>query len=225
MARLTKIVWPLLDLQAVCLNQTLAAAGNLTINGTLSSNPNLPNVRAEFPKIARQVTVSSTGNLSAIQFTVTGIGDNGYAKSVPIAGPNNNTVTTGNELFSIVTSVSTDAAVGTNVRVGTGTLGATQWFLSDHYIAVSHLSVNVIVTGTINYTFQTTYDDPTTNAAYVVKTPIDGVTIPTIPTTTAMVGATVSCMADYTIPTHYSRVYVNSSDATGALAINFLQQG
>jgi len=225
MAHLTKITWPLLDLQAVCLNQTLAAAGNLIINGTLSSNPNLPNIRAEFPKICRQVTISSTGNLSGIQFTITGIGDNGYPKSVTIAGPNNNTVTTVNELFTIVNSVSANAAVATNVRVGTGTLGATQWFLSDHYRDVNHLAVNVIVTGTINYSFQTTYDDPTTNPNYVVKTPIDGVTIPTVPTTTPMVNQTVSDLADYTIPTHYSRVYVNSSDATGALVVNFLQQG
>lgn len=226
MSKGTKITWPLLDLQAVCLNQTLGAAGNLIINGTLSSNPNLPNLRAEFPKICRQITISSTADLSGIQFTISGIGDNGYPKSVPIAGPNNNTVTTVAELFSIVNSVSANAAVATNVRVGAGSVGATQWFLSDHYRELSHLSVNVIVSATtINYTFQTTYDDPTTNAAYVIKTPIDGVTIPTIPTATPMVAATVSCLADYTIPTRYSRVYINSSNATGLATINFLQQG
>jgi len=226
MSKVTNISWPLLDLQAVCLNQTLGAAGNLIINGTLSTNPNLPNIRAEFPKICRQITLSSTGNLSGIQFTITGIGDNGYPKSVAIAGPNNNTVSTGAELFSIVNSISANAAVATNVRAGTGSVGATQWFLSDHYRAVNDLAVNVIVgANVINYTFQTTYDDPTTNAAFVVKTPIDGVTVPTIPTATPMVGATVSCLTNYKFPTRYSRVYINSSDATGTATINFLQQG
>lgn len=225
MSKVTTIIWPLLDLQAICLNQTLAAAGSLIINGTLSSNPNLPNVRVEFSKIARRISLQSAGNLSGVQFTISGIGDNGYPKSVTIAGPNNNIVNTGTELFSIVNSVSTNAAVGTNVRVGTGAAGATQWFLSDHYRKVNHLSVNVVVTGVVDYSFQTTFDDPTTNPNFVVKTPIDGVTIQTIPTATPMVNATVSCLSDYTIPTHYSRIYINSSDATGALTISFLQQG
>lgn len=225
MSRPTTISWPLSDLQAVCLNQTLVASGNLIINGTLSSNPNLPNVRAEFPKICRQVTIQSTGNLLGVQFTISGIGDNGYPKSITISGLNNNTITTGTELFTTVNSVSTNGAVATNVRVGTGTVGSTQWFLNDHYKESNHLSVNVTVTGTINYSFQTTLDNPTTNPTYTVKTPIDGVTIPTIPTATPMVNSTVSCLSDYTIPTSYSRIYINSSDATGSLVINFLQQG
>lgn len=225
MSKPITISWPLSDLQAVCLNQTLAAAGNLVINGTLATNPELPNIRAEFPKICRQVTIQSTGNLSGVQFTITGVGDNGYPKAVTIAGPNNNTVNTGANLFTIVNSVYANAAVATNVRVGTGTVGATQWILNDHYRSVNALSVNVTVTGTINYSFQTTFDDPTTNAAYTVKTPIDGVTIPTVPTATPMINATASSLANYTIPTRYSRIYINSSDGTGALVINFLQQG
>lgn len=225
MSKSTTIIWPVLDLQAVCANQTLAAAGNLIINGTLATNPNLPNVRAEFPKIARRISLQSTGNLSGVQFTISGIGDNGYPKSVIIAGPNNSIVNTGASLFTIVNSVTVSAAVLTNVQVGTAAVGATQWFLSGHYREVNHLAVNVTVTGVVDYSFQTTYDDPTTNSAFTVKTPIDGVTIPTIPTATPMVNATVSCLADYTIPTRYSRIYMNSSDATGALKISFLQQG
>lgn len=227
MAHPTKFTWPVLDLQAVCFNQTLAAAGNLIINGNLSSNPNLPNVRAEFPKICRQIAISSTGNLSGIQFTITGIGDNGYPKSVTIAGPNNNTVNTGLEFFTIVNSVSANAAVGTNVRVGTGTIGATQWFLSDNYKTVNSLAISVIIVGggSISYTFLTTLDDPINNPNYIIRSPIDGVTIPTIPTATPMVNQPANCMADFTIPTRYSRIYIESSNATGALVANFLQQG
>jgi hypothetical protein len=225
MSKPITIIWPVLDLAAVCANQTLAAPGSLIINGTLASNPNVPNLRAEFPKIARRVSLQSAGNLSGVNFTITGIGDNGYPKSVTIAGPNNSIVNTGASLFTIVNSVTVDAPVATNVQVGTGAVGATQWILSDHYRDVNHLSINVVVTGVVDYTFQTTYDDPTTNPNYVVKTPIDGVTIPTIPTATPMVHATVSCLADYTIPTRYSRIFMNSSDATGALEVNFLQQG
>jgi hypothetical protein len=217
--------WPLSDLNAVCLNQTLAAAGNLVINGTLSSNPNLPNVRAEFPKIARQIIIQSAGNLAGVQFTITGIGDDGYPKTVTITGPNASIETTGANLFQIVNSVYANGVVGTNVRVGTGTVGATQWFLSDHYKSYFQTSVNVVVTGTINYSFQTTFDDPTTNVNYNVKYPIDGVTVQTVPTATPMIAATVSCLARYDIPSHYSRIYINSSDATGALAINLLEQG
>lgn len=225
MSKPISISWPLLDLQAVCLNQTLGAAGNLIINGTLSSNPNLINVRAEFPKICRQITIQSAGNLAGVQFTITGIGDNGYPKTATIAGPNANTVNTGTNLFSTVNSVSTNGAVATNVRVGTGSVGATQWILSDHYKSFFQTAVNVVVTGTINYSFQSTFDDPTTNAAYNIKYPIDGVTVLTVPTATPMIAATVSCLAHYDLPANYSRIYINSSDATGALAINILEQG
>ncbi len=226
MPKPTRIVWPVSDLAAVCLYQTRADAGNLLINGTLSSNQSLPEIRAEFPGICRQITLESAGNLAGVLFTISGIGDDGQLKTTAINGPNANTVNTGANLFSKITSVHVSAAVAFNVRVGTGLVGATRWYLSDYLKVVDSLVVSVnVVANVINYTFQTTFDDPTTGAAYSFITPIDGVTIPTIPTATSMVARTVSCTANYTIPTRYSRVYINSSDATGNAVINFMQQG
>lgn len=85
-------------------SQTTGGAGNLTLTG---ANPAVP---LEF-------TLYSTGNLSAVTFTVTGFGIDGSAQSEAITGPNNTTKTS-TTAFSAVTQVAVSAAVGTAVEVG-----------------------------------------------------------------------------------------------------------
>ena len=236
MARPTKYVWPVADNQAVCLPQQLGAAGNLIINGTLSVNEQIvggtnssltSNYFANFPGIARAVTITSTGNLLGINFTITGYIDSVRTTSVTIAGPNNGTVSTATvpAYFTKVTSVTASAAVGTNVSVGTGTVGWTLWFRNDYNRIKSDLTVAVEVGGTINYTFEITLDDVDSVASPTVFDPIDGVTIPTVPAATAMSAATTSIVSDYFWPTNASRIHINSSDGTGTITAYFLQQG
>ena len=184
----------------------------------MSTNPNVPNVRLSSVKFLAKLLLQSAGNLSGVQFTITGRGEDGRPRSLTIAGPNNSTVNTGGTYFSIVNSVSANLPVASNVRVGSGPVGVTNWFYSDYYKQVSNLSINVFVGGTINYTFQTTSD-------YIIRTPIDGVTIPTVPASTPMISQTVSCSADYTVPTYASRIAINSAGADGFAVITFLQQG
>lgn len=237
MARPTKYVWPVEDNQAVCLPQQLGAAGNLIINGTLSVNEQIvggtnssltSNYFANFPGITRAVSITSTGDLSGINFTITGYIDSVRTASVTIAGPNNSTVSTATvpAYFTKVTSVTASAAVGTNVSVGTGTVGYTLWFRNDYNRIKSDLTVFVdVVAGTINYTFETTLDDVDSVAAPNVFDPIDGVSIPTIPAATPMGGATTTIVSNYFWPTNASRIHINSSDGTGTLVVYFLQQG
>jgi len=225
MSRPVKILWPVTNTQAVCLNQTLGAAGYLNINGSLASDINNPPRFVKFDNIARQITLTSTANLSGIQFTIIGLDEYGNEDVVQINGPNNNTVNTGASLFSVVQSVFANAAVGTNVSVGTGTVGATVWIRSDYQRSVNNFVVSVDVTGTINYSFETVLYDPNLLEGDAIIHPIDGVTIPTIPTATPMTNCTVDCTASYNFPTHSSRIYVNSSDGTGSLKIYFIQQG
>lgn len=238
MARPTRILWPTPDSRAVCLPQTLAAAGNLLINGTLSVNEQITGgtnssleslYLANFPGITRAVTLTSTGNLSGVNFTITGYIDSVRTASVTIAGPNNNTVSTADIVpavyFTKVTNIYADGVVGTNVMAGTGTSGATLWFRNDYNRIKSDLMVYVDVIGTVNYTFQTTLDDVDQISTPTTISPIDGLTIPTFPAATSMSGATVSVAANYTWPTNASRIFINSSAGNGDLSIWFLQQG
>lgn len=218
MSRPVTIQWPVASTTAVCLSQALGAAGSLVINGTLS----FAGV-ATFPNIERIVTLTSAGNDSGVNFTITGTLQ-GSVVSETIAGPNANTVST-TQKFTTVTSVTVNGALVANASVGTGLTGSTVWIQSDYYRTNNALAVAVIVTAAVTYTFETTFDDVHSVASPVVLEPIDGVTVPVIPAASDMTGATTTVLANYTIPTNFSRIRISASDATGAATVYFLQQG
>lgn len=226
MSKPIKIVWPVADVAAVCALQTTAAGGGpLKINGTLATTDTSVPIYAVFPSIIRAVTLTSAANLSGTQFTITGYVPNSvHLVTSVIAGPNANTVTTA-EQFNIVTSVSTGAGLVGNVSVGTGRVGSTFWLLHDYFREVANAAIVVSVTAnTINYTFQSTLDDPFISTP-VSFAPIEGVTVETVPADTPMINATVSILSRLEFPVHSSRILINSSDATGTLTFSFLQQG
>lgn len=209
MSNPTVFNWPSPDTQAVSLTQTLAGAGNLTINGTLSNFGTGLLLQAAFKGIYRLVTLTSVNDLHLVNFTITGTYQ-GQVISEVLAGPNSNTVASVN-LYDSVTSISANGAAAA-VSAGTGTTGATHWFNSNYQSSVANLAIQAEVLGTINYSFQTTLDDVQT-VTPVVFTPI-----------VAMTGATTSQLGSYSAPTAYSRVIINSS-TNGSVLVTFLQQG
>ena len=99
---------------AVCATQSAAAAGNLTINGTLASGG------VATLDVPRAVTVTSTGNDSTVNVTI--YGTDVYGKSLvwSTAGPNAS-FTTSAKAFKTVTRVAVDTAVvSTLIAIGTG---------------------------------------------------------------------------------------------------------
>ena len=80
---------------------------------TLTANPVVNTVPA-------LVSLTSTGNISAVNFTITGTNAQGTVISETLSGPNNNTVFTANP-FASVTSVFCSAAVGTSTSIGVAT--------------------------------------------------------------------------------------------------------
>lgn len=77
---------------------------------TLTATPYLPAAPST-------ITLTSTGNISAVNFTIRGTDATGAVVTEVIAGPNNNTVYT-NNVFASVMSVYCSAAVGTATSVG-----------------------------------------------------------------------------------------------------------
>lgn len=150
---------------AVCALQTTAGAGNFIINGTTAVNIQQANWvagTASYVPIAqldaqRNVTLTSTGNISAVNFTITGTDQNGLPISETLAGPNNNTVTTISNFYT-VTQVAVSAAVGTNTSVGSAATGASVPVPVDQYLTPANVEVAVEVSGTLNYTVQYTND-------------------------------------------------------------------
>lgn len=138
-----------LDRNGICEAQQLAAAGNLIINGVYASGG------VATLETQRIVGIYSAGNLSALTFTVYGTNSNNVSISEAISGPNNSTVST-TQNFYTVTRVAVSGVVGTDVEVGTTGVGATAPIVLDQYISPFNVSIGATVTGTVNFTVQYT---------------------------------------------------------------------
>ena len=93
---------------AIAIAQTLGGAGNLNlVSSSVSDGSNMDTT----------VTLTSTGNISGVTFTVTGTDASGSTITEDITGPNSTTVT-GSTKFLTVTQIAADAAVSTNTSAG-----------------------------------------------------------------------------------------------------------
>lgn len=101
--------------------QTTAGAANLVLTAgagttTVVRSDGVSVIQLDFP---RNVTLTSTGNISAVTFTVTGWDVYGQPMTEDIVGPNNSTVS-GNKAFFQIATIAASAAVGTNTSAGFG---------------------------------------------------------------------------------------------------------
>lgn len=193
------------DDNGIALLQQLVGAGALTLNGVL--------VAAGVAQLdtQRKVGISSTGNLSAVTFTVYGKDQPGNTISESLAGPNNNTVSTTLDFYT-VTQVAASAAVGTDVIVGTTGVGASQPIPLDIYLDPFNVSLFVDVQGTVNYTAQFTFDNVQSSAGPYVWTDHPDLT-----------SATADGDGTYISPVTATRILTNSG--TAALVFTVIQAG
>src|SRR5882672_4135404 len=151
MRPITATVGPLAAASAnnIALSQTPGAAGALTLNGTLVSGgvAILDNPRR----------VLLTTAVTTHTFTITGTTPTGSVISesfLIVAGA------TASQLdYAKVTSITISGAATAAVTVGTNTIASTPWVRLDEW-ASPPVGIQCDVTGTVNYTVQSTYDDP-----------------------------------------------------------------
>lgn len=201
---------------AVCLSQTPLAAGNLTLNGALSSGS---------PAIAtldtpRRVLFTFAGDESGRTFVVYGFNAvGGGAIQETVLGTTPGTVATSQD-FGVITRISVDAATAGALTVGTNGVGSTPWQLIDNYLDPTSLRISIDVTGTINYTLQFTDDD-------IMGTNVGLNFVPGVPTKiwddATIVNKTDDQAAAVTQPYGAWRITVNSGD--GSLRIVGTQAG
>jgi hypothetical protein len=165
----------------------------------------------------RRVLITAAANESAKTFTITGIGANGNVVSEVITGPN---IGTAQSLldYKTVTSITISAAsAGAITGIGTSGVGGSRWLSFDAF-APSMISLQCNATGTINYTVQTTLNDPTDPA-----TPVTPANVAWINSSdTAVVGATANQQSNFMFCPIYARILINSSTG-GSVAATFLQ--
>lgn len=100
------------DADGISVAAAVAAAGNLTLGGALTSGGVFAG------DYARQIAITSSADDSGRTFTITGTDPNGVAQTEAITGPNTTTVES-TKYFKTITSIAADAACAGNISVGT----------------------------------------------------------------------------------------------------------
>lgn len=150
----------------IAASQAPAAAGALTLNGSLVSGG------VATLDVARRVAIASTGNDASVIFTVTGTNASGATIVSTVTGLNVSSDHTALD-FLTVTSVSSSAGTAGFITVGTDGTGSTPWVLDNHLVRGGWaLSVAVsIASGAGTYTVEHTYDDPNKTGTSLVISP------------------------------------------------------
>jgi hypothetical protein len=146
--------------------QTPGAAGNLTLNGSLvvAGPTYIQGVKytnyAQMD-VARRISVASSGSDASVVFTITGFSRDGQPISQTVTGVVSGTPVATTLDFLQVTSVATSAATAGAITVGTNSTGSTAWVLHSTVMNNWALAEAVyIVSGSVTYTVEHTYDDP-----------------------------------------------------------------
>lgn len=157
----------------------------------------------------RVVGITSAGNDSGRIFTVYGTDDRGLPISESLAGPNVSTVSTQLN-FKTVTRVAIDGAAAGAITVGTTSVGSSVPVVLDQYVDPFSASVEVDVTGTLNYDVQYTYGDVFDAAA------LAGLVWWSI---TPLAGQTADKDGTLTAPVRAVRLKINSGTGSGKFTV------
>lgn len=136
----------------ITTTQTLGAAGNLTLNGSLVSGG-----VATFD-VARRVGITSVGNDSGITWTVTGTDRYGRSQTETFAGANA-TVAQSTRDFLTVTKIASSGATAGNVTAGTTSTGSTAPYIANYVSNPAIYRCDVTQVGAATWTIEESIDD------------------------------------------------------------------
>lgn len=195
------------DDDGIAQNQQPSGAGNLTLNGVLVSGGVATLTGAG---MARQVLITAAANESAKTLTIYGTNATGNSISETVTGPNATTATTTN-YFRSVTRVAISGAAAGNIKVGTNGVGSSRVVQPDLHKKPFNIGIGCVVSGTVNFTLQHTFDDigDSTGLNWFDHDDI------------ASASATID--SNYAFPVRGVRVKINSG--TGSVAATLIQAG
>lgn len=214
------------DDDGIGLSQTPGAAGNMLINGALASGgvATMDNQRV--------VLFTFAGDESTHTFVVYGTDGSGRSIQESVAGTTPGTVSTvGN--FKTVIRISISAAATGAIKVGTSGVGSTPWQPINWDANPINLGIAVLVSGTVNYTWQYTFEDSNgyfpyplaATSGYInTETPQRAITkFPTAFDLTALAAKAVDTDSVLTVPVAAWRLKINSG--TGTATVCIIQSG
>ena len=148
-------VGPLTALSAngIALSQSLAGAGALTLNGAYATGG-----VATLPQ-PRRAGITSAGNDTGITWTIVGTDRTGNPISETLAGAGIGLTAQSVLDYLTVTSITSSGATASTVTAGTTGVASSAWIRLDDW-ALPQTAIQCDASGTVNYTVQSTLDDP-----------------------------------------------------------------
>lgn len=199
----------------IAANQTLSGAGNFNLNGSAVSGG------VATLDTGRRVLLTFAGDETGHNFTIYGtLQSTGAAISEVVAGTTAGTVATVQD-FKTVTQATSDSATTGNVKIGTNGVGSSPWNVVNYNISPVNLSFGGVVTGTVNFTVEYTYDNPQNQVQ--INFPPNVVKVPTAWALSAMTSKAANTDGTINDPIFAWRVTVNSG--TGSVTVTGVQAG
>lgn len=197
-------VSPPVALAGVQSGDTIVLAGGYaTIDAATSTNS----------AIGRRVLITSAGNDAALTWTVTGTDSTGASITDSFAGSASTSYS--NLDFVTVTSVVPSGNTASTVTVGTNGVGSSSWLVTN-WDATSLISLGFaveLVSGSVNFTVQHTYDDP--------NNLVGGATFPIAFNHSVVTSQNATIDGSYQSPVAAVRILINSG--TGEIRFRVLQ--
>ncbi len=208
MRPVTAVVGPLTAATTnnIALSQTPATAGSLTLNGSLASGGVVTITNPQM------VTITTTDTTTV--FTIIGKTPTGSLLTETLTG--GGTSVTSKLNYYKITSITVNQGTTAAVTVGTAGVGSTPWVFCDSW-ADAPISIQCVVSGTVNYTVQWTNDDPNDPSNPVSPSAMTWLNS----NDSAVVNATASAMSNNQFAPAYVRVLLNSG--TGTVTMKVIQ--
>lgn len=188
---------------------------SITASGATANDVEVGTWTAATLDEARRVLFTFAGNETGKTLTITGTDRYGNPISEAVAGVNTATASTVQD-FKTVTSISISAAAAGAIIVGTSGVAASDWVRFDDWTQ-NMLSIQADVSGSVNYTIQSSLDDP--------NSPTDPVSVASMvwftSNDTNLASQTVSRQSNTQIMPTYARILLNSG--TGSVRTTFTQ--
>ena len=192
---------------------SIAAAQNVVAATTLTLTAGAASIA--YPA---QLNLVTSADYTGINFTVTGTGATGQTQTEVIAGPNTGSASSVLFYKSVASIVSDGGVGGGAVSVGTTGVTSTRWVYFDSW-STGTTALQCNVTGTVNYTVQSTLDDPNSPT-----NPVSAVNCVWVDSNdTAVVNSIATVQSNFVFTPVYGRVLMNSG--TGTVATTFAQTG
>ena len=166
---------------------------------------------------ARRVLITSGGTDTGITFTITGLDWSGADISEVLTGGSS-----GNPVYSVldylaVTKIIASGATASTVTVGTNGVASSPWINFDTF-AIGTTALQAVVSGTVNYTVQTTNDDPNSYGNPVARSAVTWDS-----SYAGLSNQTVSASYGIAQTPAYARVLLNSNTNPGYVRLTATQ--